>query len=173
MRYPRFKNLGALDGYKSDGTPVPAVLDPVNGVGYTLGIATYLFPIGDEAYGMGPETVMHSFSALWPAGIVGSITIEATNFPRTRGGNDQGPADITDFDIVSNAWQKIDPTLADMTYAVATGTGTMTKFSCAIVAGAGGAFWNIPDLGAMRLRARVVLTTGGFLRLAGHAKLGS
>jgi len=173
MRYPDIKQLSAFAAYKSDGTLVPVVNDPTNGPGVTLGIATYLFPFGGERYGSVVETVMHSISALWPAGIVGSITIEATNFPKTLTGSDQGPNDVTDWDIASNAWQKIDPTLAGAVYAVATGTGTMTKYTCAIAAGAGGALWNIPELGSLRLRARAALTTGGFLRMFGHAKLGS
>lgn len=173
-RYNEIKQLAALAAYKSDGTFIPAVLDTANGPGVTLGIATYLFPLGGERYGAVVETAINSLSALWPAGIVGSITIEATNFPKTRAGTDQGPADVTDWDIASKAWQKIDPTLAEMTYAVADGTsGVMTKFTCAVAAGAGGALWNIPDLGALRLRARVALTTGGFLRMMGHGKLGA
>jgi hypothetical protein len=173
-RYVEIPQLSALRAYKSDGTLVPAVLDPTNGPGLTLGIATYLFPLGGERYGNVVETVVHSISMLWPAGIVGSATIEATNFPKTRAGTDQGPADVTDWDIASKAWQKIDPTLAEMVYATADGvSGVMTKFTCAIAAGAGGAFWNIPDLGALRLRVRLALTTGGFVRVFGHGKLGA
>jgi hypothetical protein len=171
-RYPEIKQLTALAAYKSDGTFVPVVLDPTNGVGLTLAAATYLFPFGGERYGSMVETVMHALSAKWPSGIVGSITIEGTNFPKTITGADQGAPDITDWDT-SAAWQQIDITLAGMVYAVASGTGAMTKFTCAITAGAGGAAWNIPDLGFMRLRAKAVLSTGGFLRMGSHAKLGS
>ncbi len=172
-RYPEIKQLSALLAYKSDGTLVQPVLDPNNGPGVNLGVATYLFPLGGERYGSVVESCMVALSALWPAGIVGSITIETTNFPKTMLSTDQGPPDVTDWDIVSNAWQKIDPTLAGSVYAIATGTGVMTKYTCAIAAGAGGAFWNIPEIGSWRLRARVALTTGGFLRMMAHSKLGS
>lgn len=172
-RYPQLKTLSALSCYKSDGTVVPVVLDPTNGVGYTLGVATYLFPLGGERYGEVVETAMHAISALWPSGIAGTITIEGTNVPKTLQSVDQGPADVTDWDIVSHAWQLINPTLAGATYASANGTGTMTAFTCVVTAGAGGALWNVPDLGCMRLRAKAVITTGGFARLVGHAKLGS
>jgi hypothetical protein len=173
MRYPEYRSLSAISAYKSDGTPVPAVLDPVNGPGVQLGVATYLFPLGGERGGAIVETAMVALNALWPAGIVGTITIEGTCFPRTMTGADQGPNDVTDWDVASNAWQKIDPTLAGAVYAVGSGSGTMAKYTCTIAAGAGGALWNIPEIGALRLRARAVLTTGGFLRVYGHSKLGS
>lgn len=176
MRYPEIKQLQALSAFKSDGTPVPALLDPTNGVGTTLGVATYLFPLGGEKDGSIVESCMVGLSAAWPTGIIGAITIEGTCFTKTVTGCNQGPQDITDWDIVSGAWQKIDPTLAGSIYAVATGANvTMTKYTCTLAAfaTAGGAFWNIPELGALRLRARVVLTTGGFLRMFGHSKLGS
>lgn len=173
-RYNEIRQLSALPAFRSDGLLVAPTLDPTNGPGVTLGIATYLFPFGGERYGAIVETTMHSISALWPTGIVGTITIEGTNFPKTRTGTDQGPADVTDWDIASNAWQKIDPTLAGMVYAVGDGaSGVMTKFTCVVSVGAGGAFWNIPELGSLRLRARVALTTGGFARMMGHGKLGS
>jgi hypothetical protein len=173
-RYPEIKQLSAFAAYLSTGNGVllqPSI-DPTNGPGLTLTAATYLFPFGGELYGSVVETVMHALSALWPAGIVGTITIEATNFPKTVTGAVQGPNDVTDWDV-SSAWQKIDPTQAGAVYATATGTGAMTKYTCAITAGSGGALWNIPELGALRLRARAALTTGGFLRMFGHAKLGS
>lgn len=172
-RYPEIQQLSAFAAWRSDGQLVPVVLDPVNGPSVTLGVATYLFPFGGERYGSIVESVMAALTMTWPAGIVGAVTIEATNYPKTRLGTDQGPADTTDWDIVSNAWQKIDPTLAGSVYAVGSGTGVMTKYSLAIAAGAGGAFWNIPELGAMRLRARAALTTGGQARLFGYSKLGS
>lgn len=172
-RYPEIRQLAALSAYKSDGTPVNAAIDATNGLGVTLGVATYLFPIGGERYGSVVETVEHAISAIWPSGIVGSLTIEATCFPRTMTGADQGPNDVTDWDIASSAWQKIDPTLAGTVYAVGSGTGVMTKYTCAVSAGVGGAFWNIPDLGALRLRLRAALTTGGFMRVLPHSKLGS
>jgi hypothetical protein len=172
-RYVPIKQTQALSAYLSGtGAPVPAVLDPTNGFGLTLGVGTYLFPLGGERYGSVVETVMHSFSAKWPAGIVGTLTIEGTNFPKTQTGADQGPNDITDWDA-TDAWQQLNPALTGMVLATANGTGTMTNWSCAITAGAGGALWNIPDLGVMRLRLKAVLSTGGFLRVTGHGKLGS
>jgi len=173
MRYPDIKTLSALLAYQSNGTPLLPALDPVNGPGLTLGVATYLFPFGGERYGTIVETTMASLSAVWPTGIVGSFTIEATNFPKTVSGSDQGIADVTDWDIAGSGWQKLDPTLAGAVYATATGTGTMTKYTCAITSGAGGAYWNIPELGSLRMRARITTTTGGFCRLFHHSKLGS
>lgn len=172
-RYPEFRQLSALSAYKSDGTPVLATLDATNGAGVTLGASTYLFPFGGERYGTVVETVIHSLSARWPSGIVGVITIEGTNFPRTVTGADQGPADITDWDTTSNAWQLIDPSQAGAIWAKGSGTGALANYTCTITAGAGGAFWNMPGNGAMRLRAKAVLSVGGFVRLFGHGKLGS
>jgi hypothetical protein len=173
MRYPEIRQLSAFSAFKSDGTVIPAIIDATNGPGMTLGVATYLIPLGGERYGSIVETTMASLSAKWPSGIAGTITIEATNFPKTMTCTDQGPADITDWDITSGAWQKIDPTLAGSVYAIATGTGSMTKYTCTVTAGVGAAFWNIPEIGSLRLRANIAVTTGGFIRFFGHSKLGS
>jgi hypothetical protein len=172
-RYPHFPGIAALSAYKSDGTLVQSVIDPTNGPGVTLGIATYLFPLGNERYGSIIETAMVSLSAVWPTGIVGSFTIEGTNFPRTMTGADQGPADVSDWDITLGRWQQIDPTLTGAVYGTGSGTGTMTKYTLAITSGAGAGLWNIPEIGAARLRARITTTTGGFVRLFAHSKLGS
>lgn len=172
MRYPDSRTVPALTAYDSFGNAVLPNIDPTKGPGVVLGVGTYLFPLGGERGGSIVETAMVSLSALWPAGIAGVLTIEGTNFPRTRTGADQGPPDVSDSDT-SAAWQPLDPTLAGAVYAIATGTGTMLKYTCTITAGAGGAIWNIPEIGALRLRAKAVLTTGGFLRLFPHSKLGS
>ncbi len=152
---------------------MPAVVDPTNGPGVSLAVGTYLFPLGGERYGSVVETVCHSFSAMWPTGIVGTITIEGTSFPKTSTSADQGPADVTDWDIASNAWQQINPSLAGALWTSGSGTASLVNFTATISAGAGGAFWNLPGFACLRLRARAVLTTGGFLRVFGHSKLGS
>lgn len=177
-RYCQQRQLSALIGYKSDGTQILPALDPNNatlGPCQTLGVATYLFPFGGDYLGSVAEAVMASLSGLWTAALSATVTIEATNYPKTITGNNTGAADITDWDTTTGAWQKIDPTLAGAVYAVATGTGVMTKYTCAITAAGGGGagFWNVPDLGALRLRAKVVVTVGGVVRFMGHAKLGS
>jgi hypothetical protein len=181
-RYPEIKQLSALAAFNASGSTVGGVvaggivlpaLDPTNGVGVTIpGAGTWTFPLGGERYGAVIETVMHSLSAKWPSGIVGSITIEGTSFPKTVTGLDQGQPDVTDYDTTA-AWQLIDITNAGPVYAIATSTGTMTKWTCAITAGAGGAAWNMPELGFLRLRAKLVCSVGGFVRVAAHAKLGS
>jgi hypothetical protein len=172
-RYPEIRTISALPAYLSTGTLVPAVFDPTKGPGLTLGAATYLFPLGGERYGSVVETAMHSFSAVWPSGVAGTMTIEATNFPKTSTSSDQGASDVTDWDTTTDSWQQINPTLAGAVYANANGTGTMTAYTCVITAGVGGAFWNVPDFGALRLRIKFVVTTGGFVRVFGHSKLGS
>jgi hypothetical protein len=176
MRYSELRSLSALAAYPSGGPASAIVLPQANpgagGPGVTLGVGTFYFPLGGERAGAVVETAMHSFSAMWPLGIVGTLTIEGTNFPKTLLSTDQGPGDVNDWDATAG-WQQINPALTGMVLAVASGTGVMTNFSCAVASGIGGAFWNIPDLGAMRLRLKAALTTGGLLRVFGHSKLGS
>lgn len=172
-RYPEIRQVSALPAYLlTTGTLVPVVLDPTNGIGLTLPIGTYVFPLGGERYGSVVETAMHSISAVWPSGIAGTLTIEGTSFPKTTTSADAGPADIADFSS-SAAWQQLNPTLAGAVYANASGTGSMTAYTCTVTAGTGGAFWNIPEMGCMRLRLKAVVTTQGFIRVFAHSKLGS
>lgn len=173
-RYPQLANNSGLFAINSANHQlIQSTLDPTNGYGLVVpGASTYMFPLGGERYGSVVETVVHSLSAKWPTGIVGTITIEGTNFPRTTTGLDQGPGDVTDDDT-TGAWQLIDITNTGMVYATASGTGSMAKYTCTITSGVGAAAWNIPDLGFLRMRAKLVATVGGFLRLNMNAKLGS
>jgi hypothetical protein len=174
----RWINAKQADLYAIDTSThaqIPVTRDPTNGLGVVIpGAGTYVFPLGGDGFG-GPivETVYNSLSAKFPAGLAGTITIEGTNFPKTLGGNDQGQADVADDDLTA-AWQLIDITQAGDIYAVASGTGnTMTKYTLALAGtNAGGAFWNLPELGMSRLRAKLVATAAGFIRLAINAKLG-
>src|SRR5674476_665371 len=113
-RYPQFHNLTGLSAWQitggTAGTNIPVVLDSTNGVGLTLGANNYTFVLGGERYGAGVKTVVHSFSAVWPSGIGGTLTIEGTNFPKTITGADQGAKDISDWDVTA-AWQLVNPTL--------------------------------------------------------------
>lgn len=172
-RYPEIKQLSAYTAYLlTTGAPVPAIKDPTNGFGLVLPVGTYVFPLGGERYGSAVETAMNSFSAVWPATITGTLTIEGTNFPKTFTSADQGPTDIADWDSTA-AWQQINPTLAGAVYANASGGGSMTAYTCTVTNTAGGAIWNIPDMGIMRFRLKAVVTAQGFIRVFGHSKLGS
>lgn len=169
-------NVGDLDGYTSTGTPMPVSRDPTNGWGVTIppGAGTYFFPLGGTS-GAIAETVFNALIAQWTATLAGVLTIEATNLPRTlsRTVQDVGGGDVNDWDV-STAWNLIDITQAGSVYAVAQGTGnSMAKYTLTLGGtAAGGAAWNFPELGFLRLRAKLAATAGGFLRLSMNAKLG-
>jgi hypothetical protein len=145
--------------------------------GYSIAIPSagdYYFPIGGERYGAGVETVMHSFNAVFNAALAGTITIEGTNCAKSTTGVDQGGPDIADNDTTA-AWQTINPTQVGALYAAITGSGNSMTAMTATIGGtnAGGAIWNLPDLGMLRIRLHLAATNPGQIRVSANAKLGS
>jgi len=173
MRYPEIRELSCIIGYNtSNGNLLLPVLDPTNGVGVTLGVGTYTFPLGGEKAGPMVEAVIHALSASWPLGIVGTLTIEATNYPKTIKSTDVGPPDLTDWDT-SGKWVQWNPTVGGANYTNASGTGTWTNYSLGIASGVGAAIANLQDIGFLRMRAKIVTSVGGFFRIMNHSKLGA
>lgn len=162
-----------------DGThdPVKPIWDATNKWNTPIaGVGTYFFPLGGERYGAGVETIHHSLSLVFPASLAGTFTIEGTNCPKTQSGVDIGGPDVSDFDT-SDAWQKIDITQSGMLYANVTGTNnSLTKLTATLGGtNAGGVLYNLPDLGMLRLRGRLIVTSvaASWIRIAANAKLGS
>lgn len=121
----------------------------------TLGVDTYLFPLGGNA------SPLHSVHIRTDAAIVGTFTIETCNFPRDGNG---ATSDVTDFDTsnVGN-WVKEDPPTA---YVATVGTGwTVTNLTLAKTAGLGGALIHLGNIGSKRCRLKAVITTGGKVRV--------
>jgi hypothetical protein len=59
---------------------------------------------------------------------------------------------------------------------IANATGTGNSMSTALTATLGGtnigfAFWNIPDIGFRRMRAKLVASAAGFIAFSAHGKL--
>ena len=128
----------------------------------TLGVDTYLFPLSV------PEADLHSVHIQTDAAIAGTFTIESSNMPRTK--DDMGQtADITDWDTSTvGAWVKEDPTGA---YVASVGTGwTWTLLTGVKTAGTGGSMIHLGNMGSKRMRLKAVVTTGGKVRVNGHAK---
>lgn len=138
------------------------------------GAGTFFFPLGGERYGSVVETIHHSLSLVFNAALAGTFTIEGTNCAKSQSGNDVGSPDVSDWEV-SDAWQQIDITAAGMIIANITGSGnSMAKFTATIGGtAAGGALYNIPDIGMLRLRGKFVATHSGQLRVAAQSKLGS
>jgi len=172
-------NHGTLYAVDPIGPPIgniiPPVWDAVNNWSVAIpGAGTFFFPIGGERYGAMVETVFHSLSLVWNAALAGVFTIEGTNCAKSQTANDTGGPDVSDWDT-SPAWQQIDITAAGMLYTNITGAGnTMAKLTATIGgANAGGALYNLPELGMLRMRGKLVATHSGQLRVAAMAKLGS
>lgn len=184
MRYSQLSTHKGLYALAASGVSagVPLLPQPdtsLPGGSWAIAIpatGNYLFPLGGERYGSVVETIHHSISLLFNASLAGTFTIEATNCAKSTSGDDMGGPDISDYDTTSGAWSLIDITQAGLLYAIATGTGnSMSAKLTATIGGthAGTAFYNLPDIGAMRLRGNLNVTTVGKVRVSGHSKLGS
>lgn len=112
---------------------------------------------------------LESFNVVTDAAIAFSgLTIEDTNAPRQDSGQSTGGT-ITDWDVsASTTWTLENPTTA---YVGTSGTGwTVTALTLAKTAGAGSAMIHLGNLGASRVRAKVVVTTQGTMRVAAFGK---
>lgn len=152
-----------LDAYRAAFDEDDGAVKPIDQDGYvTLGVDTYLFPLG------GSDSPTISVEVQTDGTIAASgITIECTNAPKT------GPGAITDWDTsASSPWVKDDSVVGG--FISSNGTGwTATAMSMAKTAGVGNAIWNLAGRGAKRYRLRAVVTTGGTMRVSDHSKTGS
>jgi hypothetical protein len=131
----------------------------------TLTTATYVFVLG------GADAPLESVHIVTDATIaMSSIAVDTCNLPRNTGAESVAPpGTVTDYAaITAGHWVPEEPTDA---YVATTGTGwggsglAITK-----TAGAGGAMIHLGNMGAARSRLRMVVTTGGKVCVAVHAK---
>lgn len=150
-------DLFALD--EDDGAVMAVGAD-----GYvTLGVDTYLFPLGGIS-----DAIIESCHILTDATIAGTFTIEGCNFPKFVGGMGGGTSDVSDWVNAGSVWTQINPSTA-LVDSVGTGW-TWTALSGAKTAGVGSALINLGNLGCRRARLKVVVTTGGKVRVNAHGK---
>lgn len=121
-----------------------------------------------EFYGIGGDlALMTSIHMQWDAALVCSgITIWATDFPE----NGQFSVPITS--VVAGEWIQLNPP-SGYTAISPAGAATIAAGPLVIVVPggtAGGIFIDLGNSGAHRLRAQVVCTTPGFLRIHGAGK---
>lgn len=137
---------------------------PVGADGYvTLGVDTYLFPLGGAA-----DAVLESVQILTDSAIAGTFTIQTCNFPKYKNDMGSGVEDVSDWTTAGSLWVTEDPTGA---YVAAVGTGwTWTVLSGAKTAGVGSSMIHIGNLGCKRVRLRAIITTAGKVRVNGHGK---
>lgn len=147
------KNLSAFDGGGIESVPAPTT-----GL-VTLGVDDYYLEIPLTAAGP-----LQSVHILTGAAIVGTFTIETTNFPQT------GPAGaVSTWDETSGNWVKENPSSA---YVATVGTGwTVSSLTLTKTAGVGAAMIHLGNLGARRCRVKASITTGGTVRVVPHGKL--
>ena len=172
MKYG-YPGSGDINAIKSDGPP--ALNAPANGCTLTSG--TWYFALGGSDAPLPGETALVTVQLQWAAAVAGTITIEVCNYPEFRDGRrEQGPIDVADND--SNAsrtnWVQINPTTGIYVPAP-TGAGNSVS-NLTITAGganAGGTGLDLGNLGWRRVRLKLVLTTGGLVRVNVNGKAGA
>ena len=180
MRYTKLSQ-GSLYAVDPVGPPIGNIIKPAWDSTNKWSIAipnagTFYFPIGGERYGAVVETIHHSLSLVWTATLAGVFTLEGTNCQKSQSGTDIGGPDVSDYDASGLAWQQIDLTQAGMLFtSTPTGAGNSVVKLTTTIGGttAGGVLYNLPDLGMLRLRGKLVATVAGQLRVSAQSKLGS
>jgi hypothetical protein len=130
----------------------------------TLTVATFLFMLD----GSDPDLV--SVQILTDATIVFVSTVETCNFPKHKGGQGSGAIDVSDFDVTGSLWTQENPSTA---YIGTTGTGwTPASLTLTKAAGVGSAMIHLGNDGARRTRLKLVVSTGGKVRVNRFGKKG-
>lgn len=139
----------------SDGAPVA----PDEDGWVTLEAGTYVFPVPVGDYNL------ESFNVITDGTIAFSgLTVEDTNAPSS------GPGAVTDWDDSDDStWVPENPEDA---YIGTKGSGwTVNDATLVKTAAKGAAMIHVGSLGASRSRLKVVVTTGGDMRVAPFGKL--
>lgn len=153
---------GNLDAIKSDGTVIRAKV----GAGVTLANATtYYFLLGGE------DAPLEHAGIKWDSAVVAVFTVETCAFPRKLGpGSDTD--DVTDVDETDGNWIKEDPPgYVAVDGAGGAGGATVANLAITVAGGsAGGASIHLGNHGGLRTRLKVVVTTGGLVRVGCNRK---
>ncbi len=153
----RTQSTSYVTPIKSDGTVETMDATELGRGAFTLASGTtYYFPI---ACGDARNVSVHLQCDA--AIILTSATIEDCNFPEV---------DVTNYSSTAGHWIDEDPSTA---FVGLVGTGYTHSSGVVAVAGgaAGGAMWHVADVGARRMRLKVVVGgTGGEVRVATWAK---
>lgn len=138
-------SAGALVAPSSDSS-----FDTARGV-YTLAAGTYYFVLP-----IGQAQVCDVHLTHDAAMAITSATVETCS---------HGRSDVSDHSAVAGEWIDQDPTTAFVGTVGA--NATVTNGVLAVTAGAaGGASWQMSGVGADRMRLKVVVATGGEMRLS-------
>lgn len=130
----------------------------------TLSAATYVFVLRTSDMMCASLNIVTDGTIAWSG-----MTFEDTNAPRADFGQTT-PGTVTDWDdSADSTWVK--ENTAGQGYASGAGTGwTVTALTLAKTAGKGAAMVNLQNIASARLRAKVVVTTGGKVRVAAFGK---
>jgi len=153
---------GDIDAIKSDGS----VAANAAGVGCTLASSsTYYFPLGNDDAPTPGRTGLTAVHLAWNAALAATITFESCNFPQKIGAQRIGQTDVADNDANASAanWIQENPTVT--LQVVGTGNSASNLVITAGGTNFGGTMVHLGNLGSRRVRAKVVVTTGGTLRV--------
>lgn len=132
-------------------TAVESASDATNG---QQAITTSYYGLGGDA------SLVQHIHIKWDAALVATITIESSDFH-----------DVALNSTTAGDWVQENPSSG---YTAVSPSGAATTATPLVLAipgvTAGGASMNIGNLGSRRLRAKVVCTTGGFLRIHTNGK---
>lgn len=160
---PQFANLDALT---SAGAAAAAVRHGAS-KGVTLANSTtYYFPIQGDMTSQAP---LLGVALKWASAVVATITVEVSGFPKYPDGQHIGAEDVTDVSTTAGDWHQINPSTAYVSVTGASNSVTALTITAGGAA-AGGAWIDLGNLGALRVRIKMVVTTGGLMRVGAVTK---
>lgn len=153
---------GDLDAITSSGAPVAR--DPASGL-LTLVAGTYFVPVGSDQAPTPSMASLCSTQLAWSSAFVATITVETCNFPGGSERKGAGKDNVTDWDTTAGNWLPQNPSTA---YVPCVG-GSVSNMTVTTNA-QGGCEFDIGNLGARRERIKLIVTTGGTVRINRRGK---
>lgn len=163
---------GFRDAVKSDGTALAR--DPVTGLLTFGGTGTWYVELGTSSNSVTPaQTALTSAHCTWSAALAATITVETSNAPTYRHGFDNGPSFVTSYEAATTAgnWIPENPSTAIVS-VVGTGNSSTAATVTAGGTNAGGCMFHLGNMGARRIRLKIVVTVTGTLSANVVGKIG-
>lgn len=169
---PNSDNLSVITGTTG------VVLTPASAAGGSPGVTlanstTYYVPLASGVDGpLTTECPLVHAHLKWASAVAATITIESSSFAKYVGGGTNGPVDVSDYDATTGNWIQENTAGSGVVTVVGTGNSATALTITAGGTNAGAASINLINLGAKRLRLKIVVTTGGLLRVGVNGKAG-
>ncbi len=164
---PNPPNSGHRNAYKSDGT---LITQDATGM-LTLPAGTYYVEVGSSSAPLPSRAALVAAHCAWNAALAATITYETSNMPAQMVPG-MGPVVLTSWEAVTvgGNWIPENPSTAIVAVVGASNSSTAATVTAGGAA-IGGCMFHLGNMGARRIRLKIVVTVAGTMMVNVHGKV--